>query len=92
MQSELKDRILFLRGVLFQQAERYQSEAGALLKQSESCLLEDKGKLLLQAYHTQGITRGIVEAMDMLEIALNPPPANDTKPKLILAGGNETIN
>lgn len=92
MDTELKNRMLTLRGLLFSQAERYQQETGKLLKQAEGCLLEEKGKLMLQAYNMQGIVQGIVESMGLLDIALNPPPANDDKPKLVLAGGSETIN
>lgn len=83
MDSEFRNRIVTLRCLLFAQAERYQQETGRLIKQSNLCLLEEKGKLLLQAYNMQGIVQGIVEAMGMIDIALNPPPANDTKPKLI---------
>jgi len=92
MDNGLKERMIFLRGMLFQQAERYQNETGKLLKQAEGCLLEEKGKYMLQAYNMQGVVQGIVESMGLLDIALNPPPANDDKPKLVLAGGNETIN
>lgn len=92
MANELKDRMLTLRGVLFTQAERYQQEAVKLRDKADNCLLEEKGKLVLQAYNMQGVVQGIVESMGLLDLALNPPPANDDKPKLILAGNNDTIN